>query len=52
VFQRPPKDGSRMALRGRRCSSPRPGGELNPKRTVPRIARRNRCIVAFAKGEP
>src|SRR6266516_6178125 len=24
VFQRPPKDRSRMALRGRRCSSPGP----------------------------
>jgi hypothetical protein len=26
VLQRPPEDGSRMALRGRRCSSPGPRG--------------------------
>jgi hypothetical protein len=32
VFQRPPEDRSRMALRGRRCSSPGPSGVVSLER--------------------
>jgi hypothetical protein len=33
VFQRPPEDRSRMALRGRRCSSPGRDGVASLKRS-------------------